>query len=115
MCCWRGSTSISAWPISKAACATWSSDVESAYWELSFAWRNLETSNTALASARQTWKKIYLLYQIGTKGGEAAQEAQAREQYFQFKSQTQTLLNELVAGRKPAALGDGPVHQRLAG
>ncbi len=71
------------------------SDTEQAYWELSFAWRNLETSNTALASARQTWKKIYLLYTVGTKGGEAKEEAQSREQYFQFKSQTQTLLNEL--------------------
>jgi outer membrane protein TolC len=72
------------------------SETENAYWELSFAWRNLETSNTALASAKETWKKTYLLYQIGTKGGEAAQEAQAREQFFQFKSQTQTLLNELL-------------------
>jgi outer membrane protein TolC len=72
------------------------SDVEQAYWELSFAWRNLETSNTALASARETWKKTYLLYQVGTKGGEAAQEAQSREQYFQFKSTTQSLLNELL-------------------
>ena len=71
------------------------SDTENAYWELSFAWRNLETSNTALNSARQTWKKIHALYIVGTKGGEANQEAQAREQYFQFKSQTQTLLNEL--------------------
>ena len=72
------------------------SDVENAYWELSFAWRNLETSNTALASARETWKKTYLLYQVGTRGGEAAQEAQAREQYFQFKATTQALLNELL-------------------
>jgi outer membrane protein TolC len=72
------------------------SETENAYWELSFAWRNLETSNTALASAKETWKKTYLLYQIGTRGGEAAQEAQAREQFFQFKSQTQTLLNELL-------------------
>ena len=36
------------------------------------------------------------LYQVGTKGGEAKEEAQAREQYFQFKSTTQTLLNELL-------------------
>jgi len=71
------------------------SDTENAYWELAFAWRNLETSNTALNSARQTWKKIHLLYVVGTKGGEAKEEAQAREQYYQFKSQTQTLLNEL--------------------
>jgi outer membrane protein TolC len=72
------------------------SDVENAYWELSFAWRNLETSNTALASARQTWRKVYLLYEAGIKGGEAAQEAQAREQFFQFMSLTQTALNELM-------------------
>lgn len=71
------------------------SDTEQAYWELAFAWRNLETSNTALNSARQTWKKIHLLYIVGTRGGEAKEEAQAREQYYQFKSQTQTLLNEL--------------------
>ncbi len=71
------------------------SDTENAYWELAFSWRNLETSNTALKSARQTWKKIHLLYVVGSKGGEANQEAQARAQYFQFKGQTQTLLNEL--------------------
>ena len=70
-------------------------ETENAYWELSFAWRNLETSNTALKGARQTWKKIHSLYVVGYKGGEANQEAQARAQYFQFKSQTQTLLNEL--------------------
>src|SRR5262249_790488 len=28
-------------------------ETEQAYWELSFAWRNLETANTALNSARQ--------------------------------------------------------------
>ena len=70
-------------------------ETENAYWELSFAWRNLETSNMALKGARQTWKKIHSLYVVGYKGGEAGQEAQARAQYFQFKSQTQTLLNEL--------------------
>ena len=71
-------------------------ETENAYWELAFAWRNLETSNTALKGARQIWKKIHQLYIAGTKDGEANQEAQARAQYFQFKSQTQTLLNELV-------------------
>ena len=70
-------------------------DTEQAYWELSFAWRNLETANTALNSARQTWQKIYALYRTGSRGGEANQEAQAREQFYQFKSQAQNLLNEL--------------------
>jgi outer membrane protein TolC len=70
-------------------------DTEQAYWELSFAWRNLETANTALNSARQTWQKIHVLFEVGTRGGEAKEEAQAREQFYQFKSQAQTLLNEL--------------------
>jgi outer membrane protein TolC len=70
-------------------------DTEQAYWELSFAWRNLETANTALNSARQTWQKIHVLYLQGVRGGEAKEEAQAREQFYQFKSQAQTLLNEL--------------------
>jgi outer membrane protein TolC len=70
-------------------------DTEQAYWELSFAWRNLETANTALNSARQTWQKIHVLYRIGSRGGEAKEEAQAREQFYQFKSQAQTLANEL--------------------
>ncbi len=71
------------------------SDVENAYWELSFAWRNLDTASTALKSAQQTWYKIYALFTVGAKGGEAKEEAQSREQYFQFKANAQTLLNEL--------------------
>lgn len=71
-------------------------DTESAYWELSFAWRNLENLNTALNGARQTWKKVHVQYIAGDTGNERAEEAQAREQYFQFKCATQTLLDELV-------------------
>lgn len=91
------------------------SDTEQAYWELAFAWRNLETSQTALNSARQTWKKIHLLYIFGTKGGEAKEEAQAREQYYQFKSQTQTLLNELfrAENRLRYEMGLSPTDGRL--
>ena len=90
-------------------------DTENAYWELSFAWRNLETSNTALSNARQTWKKIHLLYIAGTKGGEAKEEAQAREQYFQFKTTTQTLLNELLraVNRLRYVMGISPADGRL--
>lgn len=90
-------------------------ETESAYWELAFAWRNLETANTALNSARQTWQKINVLFQISTRGGEAKEEAQAREQFYQFKSQTQTLLNELfrAENRLRYALGLAPTDGRL--
>ena len=55
------------------------------------------------------------LYLVGAKGGEANQEAQAREQYFQFKSQTQTLLNELfrAEGRLRYVMGLATTDGRL--
>lgn len=91
------------------------SDVEESYWELSFAYRNLETANTALNSARQTWQKIKVLYDIGTRGGEAKAEAQTREQFYQFLSQAQTLLNELfrAEGRVRYIMGLSPTDGRL--
>jgi beta-lactamase regulating signal transducer with metallopeptidase domain/outer membrane protein TolC len=90
-------------------------DTQNAYWELAFAWRNLETSNTALDSARQTWKKIHLIYVAGTKDGDAKNEAHAREQYFQFKSTAQTLLNELfrAENRLRYVMGISPADGRL--
>ncbi len=90
-------------------------DTEQAYWELSFALRNLETSNTALHSARQTWEKIYALYRTGSRGGEANTEAQAREQFYQFKSQAQTTLNEMfrAENRLRYVMGLGATDGRL--
>jgi len=90
-------------------------DTENAYWELAFAWRNLETSQTALECAQQTWKKIHWVYAEGKRGGEAKEEAQAREQYYQFKSQTQTLLNELLRAenRLRYVMGIAPTEGRL--
>jgi outer membrane protein TolC len=71
------------------------SDVESAYWELYFAYRNLEAAKAGRASALQTWQKIHALFLEGGRGGELDKEAQAREQYFFFRSQVQQALNDL--------------------
>ena len=46
-------------------------------------------------SALSTWRKVYTLYRIGGKGGEAEKEAQAREQYYLFRSNAETALNSL--------------------
>lgn len=70
-------------------------DVENAYWDLYFDYRNLEATKAARASALQTWKKIHALYVVGARGGEAEKEAQSREQYFFFRSQVQTALNNV--------------------
>jgi hypothetical protein len=53
---------------------------------------SLTASNEALRDAKRIWKKVHAAYVVGSKGGEAKEEAQAREQYFQFKTQTQKLL-----------------------
>lgn len=70
-------------------------DTENAYWELYFAYRALEATKTGRASSLQTWKKIHALYIAGARGGEAEKEAQSRAQYFQFRAQVQTSLNDL--------------------
>ena len=71
------------------------SDVEMAYWELYFAYRNLDTAVQGRDSALQTWQKINALYVDGGKGGEASAEAQAREQYFLFRSTAEQAQSQL--------------------
>ena len=71
------------------------SDVETAYWELYFAYRNLDAAVQGRDSALQTWQKINAMYVEGASGGEAAAEAQAREQYFLFRSTAEQALSQL--------------------
>ena len=61
-------------------------DVESAYWELYFAHRNLDAMLTCRDLALETWQKVHARQNGDTKDGTAAEEAQAREQYFSFRS-----------------------------
>jgi beta-lactamase regulating signal transducer with metallopeptidase domain len=69
------------------------SDVEMAYWELYYAHSNLDAALTAL----ETWRKVYARRIKGTKGGAAADEAQAREQYFFFRRTGEQALSDLYA------------------
>ncbi len=70
-------------------------ETENAYWELYFAYRSLEAQKTGRDSALQTWKKINALMRVGAVGGEAEKEAQARSQYFLFRSQVENALTQL--------------------
>jgi hypothetical protein len=67
-------------------------DVENAYWELYFSYRALDSAKAGRDSALATWRKIYTLYRIGGKGGEAEKEAQARENYYNFRVSVESLL-----------------------
>jgi outer membrane protein TolC len=73
------------------------SDVEIAYWELYFNYRALDAVVAGRDSALATWRKIYTLSRTGSKGGEAEKEAQAREQYYLFRSTAERALNGLYA------------------
>ncbi len=70
-------------------------DVEDAYWELYFAYRDLEARKIGRDSSLETWRKVKALQRVGGTGGEADKEAQARSQYFLFRSQVETALTNL--------------------
>ncbi|HVX63131.1 MAG TPA: TolC family protein [Pirellulales bacterium] len=71
------------------------SDVERAYWELYYNYRNVAVVQAGRDRAMQTWRKVYALHVADSKGGEAEKEAQAREQYFLFRAQTENSLELL--------------------
>jgi len=69
-------------------------DVETAYWELYFTYRNLEAQISGRENALRTWQRIRELQKVGYRGGEADAEAQARSNYYLFASQ----LNDALSG-----------------
>ena len=70
-------------------------DLEDAYWELYFAYRDLEARKMGRDSALETWKKTAALYRTGSRGGSADREAQARSQYFLFRAQVEQALTDV--------------------
>lgn len=75
------------------------SDVENAYWDLYFAYRDLDAKVAARDAALETWQRVKGLE--GQPGGEADKEAQAREQYFRFQEEVQNALTgRLIDGTR---------------
>jgi outer membrane protein TolC len=91
------------------------SDVERAYWDLYYNYRNLNAVQAGRDSALQTWRKVHALYETGSKGGEAEREAQAREQYFLFRAQVENTLGLLYTAesRLRYMMGLAPTDGRL--
>jgi outer membrane protein TolC len=70
-------------------------NVENAYWDLYFAYRDLDVKIQARDEALETWRRVRALNLAGggaRKGGEADKEAQAREQYFRFQADVENAL-----------------------
>ena len=72
------------------------SNIENAYWDLYYAYRDLETKVAARDASLETWRRIHALYESGRRGGEAEKEAQAREQFFRFQEEVQNALSGLL-------------------
>ncbi len=68
------------------------SNVENAYWDLYFAYRELDARIAARDAALETWRIVKTWNEEGRRGGEAEKEAQAREQYFRFEAEVQNAL-----------------------
>jgi Outer membrane efflux protein len=69
------------------------SNVENAYWDLYYGYRVLDSKVKARDAGLDTWRKIYALYEVNRRGGEAEKEAQARSQYYSFQQDVQNALS----------------------
>jgi outer membrane protein TolC len=68
-------------------------DIENTYLDLHRSYRNLETAKTGRDSAQVTWKIVYEKWNEGVEPVQA--EAQAREQYFNFRAGVERSLQDL--------------------
>ena len=72
---------------------TFINDVETAYWELYFAYHDLEARVAGRNSSLLTWQRVKALQKVGARGSDAAAEAQARSQYYNFDVQVKDALS----------------------
>ncbi len=80
-------------------------DVENAYWDLHYAYRDLDARIRARDEALALWQTVYAWYETGRAGGDAASEAQAREQYYRFEEEVQNSLTGRLL--EPTATNSG--------
>lgn len=91
------------------------SNVENAYWELVFAYRDLEVKKTARDHALATWRNLEQL-KGEVRGAESDKIAQAAEQYFRFTQEVETALSgRLVDGTRDFNGSTGGTFQGTGG
>ncbi|MEO1527604.1 MAG: TolC family protein [Planctomycetota bacterium] len=77
------------------------SDVENAYWDLFFAYKDLEVKRDARDRTLNTYQLLSARQREGLAGAEEDKVAQAREQYFRFEQDVQNALaGRLVIGTR---------------
>ena len=87
-------------------------DVEGSYWELYFAFRDLDTKLAAREAGRETWENRQIRFEKGV--GRPDEEAQARQQFYNFENQVQNALTGQANG-STGLLGAERNLRRLVG
>jgi outer membrane protein TolC len=73
------------------------SSVENAYWDLYFAYRDLDAKIAARDASLRTWRRIKA--QADLPGGVSERESQAREQYYRFQQEVEDALSGRLVER----------------
>jgi outer membrane protein TolC len=92
------------------------SNVENAYWDLVFAYRDLEVRKNVRDRSLQTWQRLQGLQREGVVGAELDKVAQAAEQYYRFSQDVETALSgRLVEGTRDFNGSTGGSFQGIGG
>ncbi len=90
------------------------SDVENAYWDLYYAYRDLDAKINARDAALETWRRVSPQVAAGRLGAE--QESLAREQYFRLQEDVQNALTgKLLEGTHTNNGSSGGTFRGTAG
>ncbi len=90
-------------------------DVETAYWNLYFAYRRLDTAIAGRDSTLRAWQVIYAKRIANAEGGTLQSESQARNQYWNFEAIVQQSQSSLFAAENALryVMGLAPSDGRL--
>lgn len=111
----RVNTSISAAEF-QISLRNYLSNVENAYWELVYAYRDLEVKKAARDRSLATWRRLKALSDADLAGAEEDKVAQAEEQYFRFQQDVEIALSgRLADGTRVYNGSTGGTFQGLGG
>ena len=92
------------------------SNVENAYWELVFAYRDLDSKKQARDRSLQIWQQLKERSKNSLTGAENDKLAQATEQYFRYQDEVETALNgRPIDGTRDYSGSTGGTFQGIGG
>ncbi len=80
------------------------------YWELYYAYRDLDARIAARDAALEAWRSVNRKAQAGAFGGDPEAEARAREQYYLFQAQVENSLSGVAVTGGSAPGGTNGVY-----